>query len=163
MRLNMIAPCACLVRQPQKQTAGFHQVGVGPLLGDLPVGQDQYPIRARNIFKTMGCHQNGSVLGEVRLMENGRKQLYWRGIPVKVAPNWEKYAKKFYSGNYASANNANLTILCHKETLLHLTDTESAEVESYYDLSTRKNRIIVRYAMGAQIIYPQLVSTAYNH
>jgi hypothetical protein len=106
---------------------------------------------------------NGSVLGEVRLQENGRKQLYYRGIPVKIAPNWEKYAKKFYPASYTAGNNANLCILCHKETLLHLTDTASAEVESYYDLSTRKNRIIVRYAMGAQIIYPQLISTAYNH
>lgn len=104
----------------------------------------------------------GSTLGEQRLMD-GRKQLYWRGIPVKVAPNWERYAKKFYSANYTAANNANLAILCHTQTLLHLTDTDSAEMESKFDDHSRKNRIILRYAMGAEIIYPTLCSVAYNH
>ena len=95
MRLIMIATSACLVRQPEKQTAGLHQVGVCTLLGDLPVRQDQYPIRMRNILKTMGCHQNGSVLGEpfqsrqhqmlVFCIQSGRRfiQQHHRGILQK--------------------------------------------------------------------------------
>jgi hypothetical protein len=114
------------------------------------------------LWKDMAEKVAGSVMGETRL-EEGRKQLYWRGIPVKVAPNWERYAKKFYPASYTAGNNANIGILCHKETLLHLTDTDSAEMESYYDTTTRKNRIIVRYAMGCEIIYPTLCSVAYNH
>lgn len=104
----------------------------------------------------------GSVMGETRL-EQGRRRMYYRGIEVRVAPNWERYAKKFYPTKYTAGNNANLGILCHTETLLFLTDLESPELKSYYDDTTEKNRVKVRYAMGAEIIYPTLCSVAYNH
>lgn len=104
---------------------------------------------------------SGSVIGETRLAD-GRFIRTYRGIEVRLAPLWASQAVKFYPTAYNSGF-ANLCILTHKRTLLHDTDTMSEEFVSWYDMSLNVNKFKLRYAMGTNIIYPELISTAFNH
>lgn len=103
----------------------------------------------------------GSVIGEARLRESSNGGFIYRGIAIKKAPLWATQAKKFFPAAYTG--NPNLVMLMHRQTLLHLTDMTTEQYETWYDTSKRVNKALTRYAIGTQIIYPELVSTASNH
>lgn len=133
--------------------------GASDLLNEVPENQKYFMLTRsmydnyRTCLEERCCGDRGTIL-----LEDGRTQFFFRGIPVYLAPGWDRYIRNDLNNEFPHrivyATYQSLAVGSDE-----LSDTTTVEV--LYNPYEKNNQIDAEFKLGTQIPYNELVAVAY--